>query len=103
MNCFTSNVSFVSYRNFSSFYKQILPFLAYYSEAAQASWEASPSKVSARETYISIFFLFAKSSFLRLRNYIFGTVSKNSRVHTPLTFLIFFLVFVQNSKKRHIF
>src|SRR2546425_12503802 len=50
-----------------------------------------------------LFCLFLKSSFLRLKNYIFRTVSKNSRVHTPLTFLKIFLVFVQNSKKRQIF
>src|SRR3989442_1602626 len=100
-----------------------MPFLAYYSEAAQASWEASPSKVPGPRGLrflvlfitdwhlpgvlfytgfsVSFFFfcLFLKRSFLRLKNYIFRTVSKNSRVHTPLTFLRFLLVFVQNGKK----
>src|SRR5437867_7127529 len=60
-------VTFETYQILSSFYTQIMPWLAYYSEAAQASREASPSKVSDRETYISSFICFCKVRFWGLK------------------------------------
>src|SRR5437867_8912351 len=55
--------TFVAYQILSSFYTQIMPLLAYYSEAEQASGEASPSQVHPRGLIFLVFLFFFFSFF----------------------------------------
>ena len=76
-----------------------MPLLAYYSEAGQASGEASPSQVHPRGLIFLVFFVFEKFVSEAKRLY-FQNRLKNPKVAYPPYFFDISLSFCQNGKKR---